>query len=155
MIIKIFNKNNEIAGIHAYENNENGEVFLHDTFHCDAKEDGYDTIFGTNDEQITIQLKGDSIMEERICYLLEEAVSNKFNNLDFVQNDYDEESKVLTWTIVDDCEPEEQFFYKMQRLKEYVESLEYTVRLKEYPRNCKFDYSEVNIDINIYGEELE
>lgn len=155
MIIKIIDQNNKVAGIYAYENNENGEVFVQDTYHCDAREDGFDTIFGTNDEQITIQLKGDKIMEERICSLLEEAVDNKFDNLDWVQNDYSEETNILSWSFVDDCETEEQFFNKMENIYKYIKSLkEYTVELIKFPRNCTYDYSEAKFNINIYGGEL-
>lgn len=154
MIIQILNKNNLEAGVYVHENNENGEAFLHETYHCDAQENGKDTIFGTNDEKITVQLKGDEIMEERICSLLEEAVDNKFDNLDWVQNDYSKETNILSWSFVDDCETEEEFFDKMIKIKEYVKSLEYTAELIQFPRNCHYDWSEARININIYGGEL-
>lgn len=154
MIIEIINKDNLTFGIHVYENNENGEVFLQDTYHCDAEVNGYDDIFGTNDEKITVYLKRDEIMEERICQLLEESVNNKFENLDWVQNDYSEETNILSWSFVDNCETEEAFFNKMQEIKEYVDSLEYTSEFIKFPRNCHYNYSEARININIYGGEL-
>ena len=155
MIIRILNKNNLESGIYVYENNENGEVFLHETYHCDGKEDGYDTIFGTNDEKVTVYLPGDEIMEERICDLLVEAINNKFENLDFVHNDYSQETNILSLSFLDDCETEEKFFDKMRKIKDYINSMEYTAELIKFPRNCTYNYSEARININIYGGELQ
>lgn len=57
MILKISDENNStIAAVHVYENNENGELSIMDTFHVDAKETGFDTVFGTNDQEVVIQL---------------------------------------------------------------------------------------------------
>ena len=154
MIIEIFDKDNLTYGIHVYENNENGEVFLQDTYHCDAKVNGYDDIFGTNDEKITVYLEGDEIMEERICQLLEESVNNKFENLDWVHYDYNTETNILSWTFIDNGETEEEFFNKMVEIKEYVKSLEYSAELIKFPKDCKHNYYEATININIYGAEL-
>ena len=57
MILRISDENNgTIGAVYVYENNENGELSIMDTFHVDAKETGLDTIFGTNDQEIVIQL---------------------------------------------------------------------------------------------------
>lgn len=56
VVVRIIDNNEIEYGVHIYENNENGEVFVQDDFHCNAEEDGFDTIFGTNDEQVTVQI---------------------------------------------------------------------------------------------------
>jgi len=62
MIVKIL-VNGKEYGVDVYENNFDGEVQVNDTFHCEAEEDGFDTIFGTNDPMVTIKIKGDDIMD--------------------------------------------------------------------------------------------
>ena len=59
MIVKILDQNGHVAGgIYVYENNENGEVFIQDTYHVDVvNDDELDNVFGTNETQITIQVK--------------------------------------------------------------------------------------------------
>lgn len=155
MIIKIWDKDNYVSGVYVYENNENGDVFIQDTYHCDAKEGNYDTIFGTNEKEIIIKMPMNETMEERVCCLLEELVNNKFKNLDFVQNDYNKETNILSWSFVDDCETEEKFFDKMRKIKDYINSMEYTAELIKFPRNCHYNYSEARINVNIYGGELQ
>ena len=63
MIIKILVNGKEF-GIDVYENNFDGEVQVNDTFHCEAEEDGLDTIFGTNDQMITVKIGDDNMEEE-------------------------------------------------------------------------------------------
>ena len=65
MIIKIL-VNGKEYGVDVYENNFDGEVQVNDTFHCEAEEDGLDTIFGTNDQMITVKI-GDDTMYEPQC----------------------------------------------------------------------------------------
>lgn len=59
MIVKILDQNGHVAGgVQVYENNENGEVFIQDTYHTDViSDDELDNIFGTNETQVTIQVK--------------------------------------------------------------------------------------------------
>ena len=59
MIVKILDQNGHVAGgIQVYENNFDGEVSIQDTYHVETIEDnGRDDIFGTNEEQITIQVE--------------------------------------------------------------------------------------------------
>lgn len=59
MILKIVDKDGNVAGgVYVYENNENGEVFVQDTYHVDVvNDDELDDIFGTNETQVTIQVK--------------------------------------------------------------------------------------------------
>lgn len=57
MILKIVNANGTVLGaVEIYENNYNGEVSIVDTFHCKAVVADLDTIFGTNDQEVVIQL---------------------------------------------------------------------------------------------------
>ena len=77
VVVKIVSPNKyTISGVHVYENNENGEVFVQDDYHCEAVEDGFDDIFGTNDEKIVVTLKSDllirSMAQEIVKYLLKE-----------------------------------------------------------------------------------
>ena len=59
MIVKILDQNGHVAGgVYVYENNENGEVFIQDTYHVDViNDDELDNVFGTNETQVTIQVK--------------------------------------------------------------------------------------------------
>lgn len=57
MILKVVDETGAaIAAIHVYENNYNGEVSVNDTYHCDVEAVEMDSIFGTNDKEVTIQL---------------------------------------------------------------------------------------------------
>ena len=57
MILKVVDENGAaIAAIHVYENNYNGEVSVNDTYHCDVEDVEVDSIFGTNDQEVVIQL---------------------------------------------------------------------------------------------------
>ena len=57
MILKIVDANGTVLGaVNVYENNYNGEVSVNDTFHCNADAVDLDTIFGTNDQEVAIQL---------------------------------------------------------------------------------------------------
>lgn len=67
MIVKILINGKEY-GINVSENNYMGEVEVHDTFHCAAEEDGLDTIFGTNDQMITVKIGDDNMEEEHGCW---------------------------------------------------------------------------------------
>lgn len=62
VVVKILINSKEY-GVDITENNHTNEVTIHDTFHCEAKVDGHDTIFGTEDPMITIKIKGDDIMK--------------------------------------------------------------------------------------------
>ena len=58
MILKIVNeKAVVIAAVQVYENNYDGTVSVMDTFHCKAVETGLDTIFGSNDQEVVVQIK--------------------------------------------------------------------------------------------------
>ena len=56
MILKVLDGCAVIAAVHVYENNYDGEVLVNDTYHCDVEAVERDSIFGTNDKEVTIQL---------------------------------------------------------------------------------------------------
>ena len=57
MILKIVDANGAVLGaVNVYENNYNGEVSVNDTFHCDVEAVELDSVFGTNDKSVAIQL---------------------------------------------------------------------------------------------------
>lgn len=57
MILRIVDENNSAIGaIHVYENSYDGKVSIIDTSHVVAEETGFDTIFGTNDQEVAIKL---------------------------------------------------------------------------------------------------
>ena len=57
MILRVVDETGAaIAAIHVYENNYNGEVSVNDTYYCDIEAVEMDSIFGTNDQEVTIQL---------------------------------------------------------------------------------------------------
>ena len=74
--IRVYDRENDVEyGALVYENNENGEVFVHDEFHCVAAEDGFDNIFGTNDEMITIVLDPAVIAKKAAEYIVDHIVT--------------------------------------------------------------------------------
>ena len=57
MILKIVNANGTVLGaVEIYENNYNGDVSVNDTYHCDVEAVELDSVFGTNDKSVAIQL---------------------------------------------------------------------------------------------------
>lgn len=57
MILKIVDANGTVLGaVNVYENNYNGEVSVNDTYHCDVEAVELDSVFGTNDKSVAIQL---------------------------------------------------------------------------------------------------
>lgn len=57
MILKIIDNEGKEHAVQVYENNFNGDVEVQDTYFAEEVEYGLDTIFGTNEQMITIQLK--------------------------------------------------------------------------------------------------
>ena len=55
MILKIVDQENiTIGGVQVYENNADGKLTVQDTYHISALEYGTDSIFGSNEEQVTV-----------------------------------------------------------------------------------------------------
>ncbi|MBR2557959.1 MAG: hypothetical protein IKE95_06315 [Methanobrevibacter sp.] len=57
MILRIFDKNNgTIGAVHVYENNENGELCVQDTYHIKNVSDSCDSVFGTNETELVVTI---------------------------------------------------------------------------------------------------
>ena len=55
MILKVLDENNgTIGAVQVYENNANGELTVQDIYHIRALEYGSDSVFGSNEEEITV-----------------------------------------------------------------------------------------------------
>ena len=62
--IRIINELNDlVCGVHLYEDNYNDEVEVQDDFHCHAVEEGYDSIFGTCDNQVVVIIREEDILD--------------------------------------------------------------------------------------------
>ena len=82
MILKIVDKDGNVAGgVYVYENNENGEVFVQDTYHVDVvNDDELDDIFGTNETQVTIQVKPQLLRVAIAKDIVDDIVSQRAGN---------------------------------------------------------------------------
>jgi len=108
MIVRIVDKFGVEYGVFLYENNENGEVFIQDDFHCNPEvdeENRFDTIFGTNEEQVNIEIDPSLFIAKAI---VDDIVSQRAGEIydvdicdDFV-NDYFEMMMGHIRTIVDE-----------------------------------------------------
>ena len=57
MILKVVDENNSIIGaVQVYENNENGELDVQDTYHIKKVTDNCDSVFGTNETELTVTI---------------------------------------------------------------------------------------------------
>ena len=74
MIVKILINGKEY-GVDVYENNFDGEVQVNDTFHCEAEADSRDTIFGTNDQMVTVKISYEDIIEIIKKEMIEDSIS--------------------------------------------------------------------------------
>ena len=87
MILKIVDENNSTIGaVQVYENNENGELCVQDTYHIRALEYGADDVFGTNDEEVIVIV---NIAEFKENCLIAGEVYQEFedvNDEDFYKN---------------------------------------------------------------------
>lgn len=80
MICKILVNGKEF-GVDVYENNFDGEVQVNDTFHCKAHESGRDTIFGSNDQQIVIELPLDEVKDAIRPFIIKQLIDDIVNKL--------------------------------------------------------------------------
>ena len=116
MILKIVDSNGTVLGaVNVYENNYNGEVCVNDTFHCDAVVENIDTIFGTNDSEISVcinkevmQLK--NLVEDAISFFKmvgeSDALSDKgFDTGDIMPLEYCDEIVALCKKYSIKCDP--------------------------------------------------
>ena len=87
MILKIVDENNSTIGaVQVYENNENGDLTVHDTHHIRALEYGADDVFGTNDEEVIVIIDVTEFKEN--CLIAGEVYKEfaDFNDEDFYKN---------------------------------------------------------------------
>ena len=55
MILKVVDENNSTIGaVQVYENNFDGKTEVQDAYHIKAINDGFDSVFGSNDEEIAV-----------------------------------------------------------------------------------------------------
>lgn len=109
MILKIIDGNYGVIGaVQVYENNENGEVAVMDTYHVNAAENGFDTVFGTNDEEVTVQignaLKRNVIADEIVADIVSQRAGQMYDEellCEFV-NDYFESELEKIRELVDE-----------------------------------------------------
>lgn len=80
MIVNIL-VNGKQFGVDVYENNFDGEVQVNDTFHCEAHAAGRDVIFGTNDEQIVVQLPVEELKEAFKPLVVKELIDDTIDTL--------------------------------------------------------------------------
>lgn len=85
MILRTIDQFGNESAVFLYENNENGEVFVQDTFHCDVVDEGLDSVFGTNEQQVTIINKLSNQREAIANAIVDDIVSTRMGEM------YDEE----------------------------------------------------------------
>lgn len=57
MILKIVDSNDgTIGAVQVYENNENGEISVQDTYHIKDVSDKSDSVFGTNETELVVTI---------------------------------------------------------------------------------------------------
>lgn len=123
MILKVVDENNSAIGaIHVYENNYNGEVSVIDTFHVAAEETGFDTIFGTNDQEVAIQLdhnlKRNFVANEIVADIISQRAGQMYDEelLCEFTNDYFESELEKIRELVD------------EKMQDYLEEDNLTVK---------------------------
>ena len=123
MILKIVDANGAVLGaVNVYENNYDGEVSIIDTFHVDAEETGFDTVFGTNDQEIVIQLdqnlKRNFVAEEIVADIVSQRADQIYDEelLCEFTNDYFESELEKIREIVD------------EKMQDYLENDNLTVK---------------------------
>ena len=123
MILKIVDANGTVLGaVNVYENNYNGEVSVNDTFHCNADAVDLDTIFGTNDQEVAIQLdhnfKRNFVAEEIVADILSQRAGQVYDEelLCEFTNDYFESELEKVKELVD------------ERMQDYLDEDNLTVK---------------------------
>lgn len=123
MILKVVDENNcAIGAIHVYENAYDGEVSVIDTFHLVAEETGFDTIFGTNDKEVTIQLdhnlKRNCVADEIVADIVSQRAGQMYDEeiLCEFTNDYFESELEKVRELVD------------EKMQDYLEEDNLTVK---------------------------
>ena len=77
MILKVVDENDSTIGaVHVYENNENGELSVHDTYHIKDISDKSDSVFGTNETELVVTI---DIGEFKVNCIIAGEVYNKWD----------------------------------------------------------------------------
>ena len=111
-----------IAAIHVYENNYNGDVSVNDTYHCDVEAVELDSVFGTNDKSVAIQLdhnlKRNFVAEEIVADILSQRAGQVYDEelLCEFTNDYFESELEKVKELVD------------ERMQDYLDEDNLTVK---------------------------
>lgn len=123
MILKIADTNGTVLGaVNVYENDYNGEVSIMDTFHVDVEETGFDTVLGTNDQEVVIQLnqnlKRNFVADEIVADILSQRAGQIYDEelLCEFTNDYFESELEKIREIVD------------EKMQDYLEDDNLTVK---------------------------
>lgn len=93
MILKVVDGcKSTIGAVQVCENNFDGKTEVQDTFHVKIVETGFDTVFGTNDEEVTIKIDQDikrrfvaneivgDILSQRAGQIYDEEILCEFTN---------------------------------------------------------------------------
>ena len=123
MILKIIGGNSTVLGaVNVYENNYDGKVSVIDTFHVDAEENGFDTVFGTNDKAVVIlinqNLKRNFAADEIVADIISQRAGQVYDEellCEFV-NDYFESELEKVRELVD------------ERMQNYLEEDKLTIK---------------------------
>jgi len=107
MILRTIDQFGNESAVFLYENNENGEVFVQDTFHCEVVDESLDTVFGTNEQQVTIINKLSNQREAIANAIVDDIVSCRPGEM------YDEE--ILDMFVND------FFAEEMEKIREIVD----------------------------------
>ena len=80
------------------------------------------------------------------------AIQKKFGPLNWIDvTKYEDDTGSISFT--DDGESEDEFFAKMEDIKEFVKEFGYSASLTKYGADKLCPYSEARIDINFVGGE--
>lgn len=123
MILKVVDETRAaIAAIHVCENNYNGEVSVNDTYHCDVEAVEVDSIFGTNDQEVTIQLdynlKRNFVAEEIVADIVSQRAGQVYDEellCEFVNHYFESELEKIR-ELVD------------EKMQDYLENDNLTVK---------------------------
>ena len=83
------------------------------------------------------------------------AIQKEFAPLSWVDiTHYDNGTGSVSFTDTGEEKDENEFFDKMVRIKQFIQSKGFTASLVKFPSDKLCNYPEARIDINFYGGEL-
>ena len=123
MILKIVDANGTVLGaVNVYENNYDGKVSIIDTFHVDAEETGFDTVFGTNDKEVVILIGQNLKRNFVVDAIVADIVSQRAGQM------YDEELLCEFTNAYFESELEKVRELVDERMQDYLEEDNLTVK---------------------------